>query len=361
MTSKDGKPTGPVSRRTIVEEDNDETPESEAIGSANDPSPSSRKTIVESADGNAPSSRRTIVEATDRSAPSSRRTMVEPTGDSTPVPNPLAAAPDKLRQTILEAIEETPVAETVESQTAKQPRKKADAAAAQRFHPTVRAPMAKLFVLDDSGTDAEVIRIRQDAFRIGRSAGDLVISHDGQMSSEHVEIARQLKDNGEWSWRLRDLNSTNGTFVRVTETPLSDEQELFLGGRLYRFQKEEGGEAPSTVVIDHTKTMVAGGSTSAASTDSATLTEVKLGGPGRRITLQADQWIGRDRQHCLVVLQDPMLGDQEARIYRDSSEQWFVKRGKSLNGVWVRVAAVAIQGRGAHFQCGEQRFEIRLG
>jgi pSer/pThr/pTyr-binding forkhead associated (FHA) protein len=184
--------------------------------------------------------------------------------------------------------------------------------------------------------------------------------HDAQMSSEHVEITRQLKDS-KWSWRLKDLDSTNGTFVRISETPLSHDQELFIGGRLYRFQSEEVAEAAAPVVVDRAKTMMAGDAASVSTAASANLLEVTQGGPGKRIPLQADQWIGRDNRLCQVVVDDPMVGDQEARIYRDKDDHWFVKKGKSLNGVWVRVTGVAIQGRGAHFQCGEQRFEIRLG
>ena len=69
-------------------------------------------------------------------------------------------------------------------------------------------------VLDDGDDEGETIRIRRESFIIGRVQGDLVIPHDGNISGRHAEVLRRL-EAGRWHWYLRNLQSTNGTFVRV--------------------------------------------------------------------------------------------------------------------------------------------------
>jgi pSer/pThr/pTyr-binding forkhead associated (FHA) protein len=302
-----------------------------------------------------------MVEPADGGGSVTRRTAVEMTDDigspgNAVVPN-LMTPLDNIRKTVLEPIEEASQVAPPKLQTRKK------TGSVQRYHPSIRPPMARLLVLDDCGTNAEIIRIRSDRFRIGRTGGDLMIPHDGQMSSEHAEISRQRADR-QWTWTIQDLNSTNGTFFRVTEAALQDQQELIIGTQLYRFANEQAA-IPETLApeADNTKTLVAGGATNdagASSSATASLTEVRLDGGGKRIALQTDQWIGRDKRRCQIILDDPAVGAQEARIFRDKAGQWTVKRGKSQNGLWVRVESVTLTKRGTQFQCGEQRFELRM-
>ena len=103
------------------------------------------------------------------------------------------------------------------------------------FRPTLRPPMAVLHVLDDGDDAGEIVRIRPNSFVIGRVEGDLTIPHDGGISGRHVEISRR-HENGEYCWYLKDLQSTNGTFVRASTVVLNHEQELLIGGRRFRFE-----------------------------------------------------------------------------------------------------------------------------
>ena len=82
---------------------------------------------------------------------------------------------------------------------------------------------------------------------------------------------------------------------------------------------------------------------------------------GHRYPLRNLQWLGRDPLLDQVGLNDLFTGNREARIYQENDGSWFIKRGESLNGLWVRVPSVAIHERGSQFQCGEQRFEFRIG
>lgn len=272
-----------------------------------------------------------------------------------------AAEGNKRRRTIIE--EESP-----EERSAFAPQKpasepKSGVPATQRFSPRSRPPMAKLFVLDDSGIDAEVIRIRNDRFTIGREVGDLVVSHDGQMSGAHAEVRRMFKD-GQWRWYVIDLESTNGLFVRVTEVPLEDGLEVWLGGRSYRFEDGLGKSTPQDTIMPPSTGAVSGTIVASApnlTPHSAALTEISAGGTGNQYILNEDgYWIGRDPARCQVVIDDPMLGSQDTYAFLDDEGKWGLRKGKSLNGIWARVDAVPLIGDCLQFQCGEQRFALRV-
>ena len=95
--------------------------------------------------------------------------------------------------------------------------------------------MALLTVLDDGDDTGEVVRIRGNSFVIGRVDGNVVIVHDNGMSGKHAEISRRL-ENGEYAWYLKDLQSTNGTFVRTATVLLSHGQELLIGSHRYSYE-----------------------------------------------------------------------------------------------------------------------------
>ncbi len=219
------------------------------------------------------------------------------------------------------------------------------------FRPTRRPPMALLTVYDDGEDRGEVVRIRNTPFVIGRALGDLVIPHDEQMSSRHLEITRQPAKNG-WRWALNDLDSTNGTFVRVSNIALRPGQELLLGGRRYRFELD-GGPAP---VNEHTQPWQITFSCFAAS-----LVEMLPEGDGRRHPLDPpEQKVGRDPAQCPVAIDDPFLDPVHARFLRDERELWHLASSGTLNGCWLRIGKASV-GTACHFQLGEQRFLLRGG
>ena len=164
-----------------------------------------------------------------------------------------------------------------------------DAGAAPTFRPSLRPPMAILCAYDDGQDTGETVRIRVPSFVIGRSAGDLVIPHDGGMSGRHAEIARRLVD-GRSRWSLRDLGSTNGTFVRTVRASLVDGQELLIGGTRFRFDLPKDPSTPRLVEI---------GSKGEASSFSIT---------------EPETWIGRDPRRCSIVLDCRCVSPRHAVI-----------------------------------------------
>jgi pSer/pThr/pTyr-binding forkhead associated (FHA) protein len=234
---------------------------------------------------------------------------------------------------------------------------------AQPFRPVRRPPMALLLVLDDGDDEGEAIRIRTDAFTIGRVQGDLVIPHDGGISGRHAEISRR-PEGGEYRWYLRDLQSTNGTFVRASNVVLRDGQELLLGSLHFRFEGPApvSGPPPTAAMVAATQKWQALSSSGLAAAAAAhpALVEQTADGAGRRFPLTAPEIaVGRDPRQSQIVLDDLMVSPLHARIVRDPKGRWAIYNASSLNGLWARVEEVPLN-RGGQFQCGEQRFQIRI-
>jgi hypothetical protein len=206
---------------------------------------------------------------------------------------------------------------------------------AQRFRPTHRPPMALLEVLDDNQQDYELVRIRSGSFSIGREEGDLVIPHESQMSRRHAAIERRRQGDC-YRWYLRDLDSTNGTYVRASRIALKHEDELLIGGVLIRFIQPAGLE-------------------------SASLAKVTPRGYEEQVKLRLSEcWIGTDSDRCLSFLtSNPYLDPHHVRFAVGTDRRWRVFDEQSTNGVFARVKQIELRD-GSEFHAGEQRFRIRL-
>jgi pSer/pThr/pTyr-binding forkhead associated (FHA) protein len=230
------------------------------------------------------------------------------------------------------------------------------------FRPSSRPSMAVLLILDDSDDEGETVRIRGASYVIGRVQGDLIIPHDGNISGRHAEIQRRL-EGGKYHWYLRDLQSTNGTYVRVASGILRDGQEMLIGGPGYRFEAPLSGE-PDAVAspggAGATRKWIGGSLEQMAASGHPTLVQLTPQGEGRRFSLnRAEHWIGRDPSQCSIVLDDPLVSPRHARIYQDPKGRWMIQNNRSLNGLWMRITEIPLE-KGGQFQCGEQRFLIRI-
>jgi pSer/pThr/pTyr-binding forkhead associated (FHA) protein len=227
------------------------------------------------------------------------------------------------------------------------------------FRPTQRPPTPVLLVFDDGADDGEWIRIRQEAFTIGRSEGDLKIGHDSQISSRHAALEYK-NSKGKGRWQLVDLGSTNGTYVRIGHAVLEHGQEFVVGRARFRFEEpaRDKAQAPPPPP-DHQATRPwqnndLGGrlAPSLVQADSA---------GGKRLLLAANElWIGKDAGYCQVVLaDDPFASARHARVYKDSDGRWVVENNRSPNGVWLRIKRLSLADS-CRFLLGEQQFMVRI-
>ena len=211
------------------------------------------------------------------------------------------------------------------------------------YRPTRRPPMGILCVFDDSSATYEEVRLRKTPFEVGRLDGDLVIAHELQMSRRHFRIERQqLKsdpattDRSLAQWKLKDLESLNGTFIKKPQLMIRDQSEVLIGGELVRLTV-----TPANNVLE--------------------LYKVSPGQGEEKVSLlPGEAWIGSDASCCVELMQgNPFIDPKHIRLAVDSRGRWSISDADSTNGLWVRVQSVLLQ-HGDQWQCGEQRFSIRL-
>lgn len=102
----------------------------------------------------------------------------------------------------------------------------------------------------DGGTSRR-IPLTPLPFRIGRSSVCEFVIMSNEVSKEHAEIFRVGDE-----YRIRDLGSTNGTFIngsRIIEAPLADDDCFHLGDEELRFRASLGeavsDSGPQTVLV----------------------------------------------------------------------------------------------------------------
>jgi pSer/pThr/pTyr-binding forkhead associated (FHA) protein len=244
---------------------------------------------------------------------------------------------------------------------------------ARLFCPTRRPPTGRLVVLDDGSRSGEVIRIRQWPFIIGRSEGDLVLPHDQQISSRHAELSIRELD-GQHECLLRDLGSTNGTFVRATRIALRPKQVFMLGASLFdgrNFDHDTQAvpsRAGATLAQADFMENIGGldGWVPLLEDMGPVLRQITDTDDGVVLPLQSSDSepeqglvIGSDPDVCDLVVDDDFVDARHARIYRDGETGWRIDDLNSTNGVWFKIDRVKVTG-GAEFQCGEQRFRLEM-
>ncbi|QEG38823.1 FHA domain-containing protein [Roseimaritima ulvae] len=224
---------------------------------------------------------------------------------------------------------------------------------AELYQPQRRLPNAKLIVIDDhSASEGEVIRIRKREYTIGRTHGDLAIESDLEMSGNHAVLHCKL-DEGSFRWRLTDVGSTNGTFVRVAKAPLTEGRELLLGLQRYRVELQDPDNAPPAVGEVR---VFLGGAVGAPPVQQP-LRLVNTADTSQTYqVLSQRSMLGSNPKRCSVVIEDRCLNAEHARLMYKRG-RWQIEDNDSLNGVWVRVRSVWLD-RHAEFQLGEQRFRF---
>jgi hypothetical protein len=230
------------------------------------------------------------------------------------------------------------------------------------YRPSLRPPMAVLTACDDGKSDGEQFRLRDGRFIIGRTEGDLVIPHDGMISSRHIEITRQAV-GGQQRWVITDLQSTNGLFVRISRTLLTDQSELLVGKGRYRLLAPA---ADGSATADYSPPEGARNMTQAWGADASapaipSLVELVGNSFANRVPLLgAEYWIGTDPSCAICRPNDPYCEARHARLSRDAKGNWQVEQAKTVNGLWFRIPQVVCESV-VQFQIGEQRFRLRAG
>jgi pSer/pThr/pTyr-binding forkhead associated (FHA) protein len=102
------------------------------------------------------------------------------------------------------------------------------------FGSPLRSPWARLRQIVQSGVARDIYHLCAAEVTLGREEGDLRFSDDEFMSRRHARIA-----NRDGRFEIVDLESSNGTFVRVRgERVLKRGDHLRMGDQLFRFEMD---------------------------------------------------------------------------------------------------------------------------
>ena len=97
-------------------------------------------------------------------------------------------------------------------------------------------PRFTLVEIQEGGIEGDRHPLRAEEIRLGRVSGDLTFPDDEFMSGAHARLIRS--DDG---YRIEDLGSTNGTYIRIRErTRLSDGDRIRLGSQVFSYHRKEG-------------------------------------------------------------------------------------------------------------------------
>lgn len=237
------------------------------------------------------------------------------------------------------------------------PREKADDT--PPFRPTLRPAVAMLCIADDGRNSGEWVRLRAERYVIGRTTGDIIIPHDELMSGRHAEL-RRWSVGGQTRWSLTDLDSTNGTFVRVSSALVREGQEFLVGRTRLRLEKPRPDAAPPLPQPGERGTQPWRPSSSAGSLPAVVFVTATDDGP--RVPLTGPEvWVGRDARRCAICPpDDPFVSPLHARLFRDDRGRWCVENRQSPNGVWLRIDQPLSLDTTCQFLLGEQRFFFRV-
>ena len=115
---------------------------------------------------------------------------------------------------------------------------------------------AVLVVQEGAGRTGETIAITRSPVVIGRLSSVDIVLADANVSRRHAELRRE-----EVGWKLKDLGSTNGTFVNnkpITEGDLQDGDRLLFGNSELVFNTVPPGNQPGTRRSDPNATQAEG-------------------------------------------------------------------------------------------------------
>jgi pSer/pThr/pTyr-binding forkhead associated (FHA) protein len=93
---------------------------------------------------------------------------------------------------------------------------------------------ARLMQRTVEGVTRDIYSLYRDETIIGRESGDIVFTSDPFMSRQHAAITRDPYDG---AFRIRDLGSSNGTYVAIHgEVALESGDHLRIGQHLFRLE-----------------------------------------------------------------------------------------------------------------------------
>ncbi|MDG2013708.1 MAG: FHA domain-containing protein, partial [Pirellulaceae bacterium] len=180
------------------------------------------------------------------------------------------------------------------------------------------------------------------------------------ISKRHAQIRRLLR-HGVYQWMLEDLDSCNGTFVRVRRCRLKQGRKFQIGSRIFSVSFTQH-DSKSDSTDSHGRVASLGTSLFApALPGNEKPTRIALVECTRErkpmiLELPSQEChLGSDGRVCqLIIDDDPWLDGRHVRFFIDAQNRWVIEDMASVNGLWVGIHAFRLRDR-TWIQMGEQR------
>jgi pSer/pThr/pTyr-binding forkhead associated (FHA) protein len=219
---------------------------------------------------------------------------------------------------------------------------------------SARAPSSLLVVIAEDGSEGKVFPLPNRALDIGRTEGDIVLPDDLYVSPRHA----RLRPEGA-GWVLRDLDSTNGIYVRIRKPHvLQDGDLLLLGLEVLQFQTVNHAERGLGHASQH-GTLLFG---SPLTSRRARLCQRTVEGVSRDVyhLFRDETVIGREVGD-LVFTADPFLSRRHAVIRRNvATGDFSLVDLDSSNGTYLAIRGDTTLLHGDLVRIGQHLFRLDL-
>lgn len=214
------------------------------------------------------------------------------------------------------------------------------------------ATIGNLVVIKPDGTEGAKIGVSEGEVQLGRNSPYEVLAADPFLSPHHASL---ISSGG--GHILRDADSLNGVFVRITtEVELQDGDFIRLGQELLQFRLTSA-TAPLTNRPEDDKTLTAG------SPDSGNWGRLALiCGPemeSRAFVFSADEVVIGREVGDILFRDDGFVSGRHARIAKVEGRV-FIKDLGSSNGTYVRIRGERHVGNGDLILMGQQLFRVEV-
>ncbi len=212
--------------------------------------------------------------------------------------------------------------------------------------------IGSLVVIKPDGTEGAKIDVHEGEVQLGRDSPHEVLASDPFLSPHHASLI----SNGS-GHVLRDANSLNGVFIRITtEVELQDNDFIRIGQELLHFRFVEA-TAPIVAKAEDDKTLTTG------SPDGGFWGRLSLiSGPdveSRGFVFSGDEvTLGREVGDILFR-DDGFVSGRHARIAKVEGRVYLKDLGSS-NGTYVRIRGERHVGNGDLVLMGQQLFRVEV-
>jgi pSer/pThr/pTyr-binding forkhead associated (FHA) protein len=214
---------------------------------------------------------------------------------------------------------------------------------------------AQLIVVVEDGSDGKAFDLTGPETVIGREEGEIHLFDDPYVSPRHARLVEQGAE-----WRVEDLRSANGVFLRTRgRVPLQGGDLILLGSQVLQFQLVSEEERHLGPVSQHgTRVFGSKPVTRLARLDQRTTS----GLVGDVYYVYRDETVLGREVGDIVFTADAFLSRRHAAVRRDpGSGRFHLEDLDSSNGTYVAIRQATVLKEGDRIRIGQHLFRFTTG